>query len=550
MSAYDNPKIIEDMYGAKAYANAATQLSQTIVSGFQTMVENRNKQADIAAKKKDLWNTSYVESEIKATEAANANWDQMEADGKPKGIIDQAKELFEAKMYGGTHMINGVEREFGKGSLFMATESKMNSSLDPTVRKDYIKKVASVNKLLKSSSEQGALILTDEKIFDEVVGGTEGFYWNGGSDEEKYNNYLASSSLYNKEMGGGITQEKVYDIVEVDGEEQSIVTVNSKIPENSKQAAFFSDRKKYPLVNGMINVEWKKNLSDGSWDGNFVNESTVKPIEYNKEGENSGVIDDGKLSSNYQHQLTGSISKGDTIDKKEILTFVNVDGGMSNMSNIVDGRADQIANMVLRGSDLQKADAYHYLETMGFTGVNYAQEFKDKKITEKQIESLFSNYINEDMKTHFKLGMERDPATGKFVNQQVNGLELKRRIITQDQIDELAEANVDVTNIKAGTEQYFYVDSAGSSKSKDGNNNNSTGNGDANEREIAKSKKALNESEEEANTYFTVARTLGAGTGGRKLIYNPDNKKYQVEDKEGEPIGMEMTYEEAKKLYR
>jgi hypothetical protein len=220
------------------------------------------------------------------------------------------------------------------------------------------------------------------------------------------------------------------------------------------------------------------------------------------------------------------------------------------MSNIVDGRADQIANMVLRGSDLQKADAYHYLETMGFTGVNYAQEFKDKKITEKQIESLFSNYINEDMKTHFKLGMERDPATGKFVNQQVNGLELKRRIITQDQIDELAEANVDVTNIKAGTEQYFYVDSAGSSKSKDGNNNNSTGNGDANEREIAKSKKALNESEEEANTYFTVARTLGAGTGGRKLIYNPGTQKYQVEDKEGEPIGREMTYEEAKKLYR
>ena len=549
MSAYDNPKIIEDMYGAKAYANAATQLSQTIVSGFQTMVESRNKQADIAAKKKDLWNTSYVESEIKATEAANANWDQMEADGKPKGIIDQAKELFEAKMYGGTHMINGVEREFGKGSLFMATESKMNSSLDPTVRKDYIKKVASVNKLLKSSSEQGALILTDEKIFDEVVGGTEGFYWNGGSDEEKYNNYLASSSLYNKEMGGGITQEKVYDIVEVDGEEQSIVTVNSKIPENSKQAAFFSDRKKYPLVNGMINVEWKKNLSDGSWDGNFVNESTVKPIEYNKEGESSGVIDDGKLGSNYQHQLTGSISKGDTIDKKEILTFVNVDGAMSNMSNIVDGRADQIASMVLRGSDLQKADAYHYLETMDRTGINYAEEFKNGRITEEKLQEDLAGFINEDMKTHFKLGMERNEK-GKFVNQQVNGLELKRRIITQDQIDELAEANVDVTNIKAGTEQYFYVDSAGSSKSKDGNNNNSTGNGDANEREIAKSKKALNESEEEANTYFTVARTLGAGTGGRKLIYNPDNKKYQVEDKEGEPIGMEMTYEEAKKLYR
>ena len=542
MSAYDNPKIIEDMYGAKAYANAATQLSQTIVSGFQTMVENRNKQADIAAKKKDLWNTSYVESEIKATEAANANWDQMEADGKPKGIIDQAKELFEAKMYGGTHMINGVEKEFGKGSLFMATESKMNSSLDPTVRKDYIKKVASVNKLLKSSSEQGALILTDEKIFDEVVGGTEGFYWNGGSDEEKYNNYLASSSLYNKEMGGGIIQEKVYDIVEVDGEEQSIVTVNSKIPENSKQAAFFSDRKKYPLVNGMINVEWKKNLSDGSWDGNFVNESTVKPIEYNKEGESSGVIDDGKLSSNYQHQLTGSISKGDTIDKKEILTFVNVDGAMSNMSNIVDGRADQIASMVLRGSDLQKADAYHYLETMDRTGINYAEEFKNGRITEEKLQEDLAGFINEDMKTHFKLGMERNEE-GKFVNQQVNGLELKRRIITQDQIDELAEANVDVTNIKAGTEQYFYVDSAGKDKStgKTGDTNKLT----------EKQQDKVDFASDVANNpdTFKVMRTI-PGSGGRKIRLNSDGT-YKIYKSNGDPVEgkSKVPKEELMKIY-
>ena len=528
MSAYDNPKIIDDLYGAKAYANAASQVSQALVSGFQTVVENRNKQADIATKKKELWNTSYVEAEIKANEAANANFDQMEADGKPKGIIDQAKDLFQAKLYGGTHMINGVEKEFGKGSLFMDTETKMNSNLDPALRKNYIKKVASVNKLLKSSSEQGALILTDESVFDNVVAGVEGFYWNGGSDEEKYNNYLASSSLYNKEIGGGITQEKVYDIVEVNGEEQSTVTVNSKIPENSIQAAFFSNRKKYPLVNGMINVKWERNLSNGSWDGNFVNESTIKPIEYSKEGEAVKIIDDGKLASNYQHELTGSLSKGGTMDKKEILTFVNVDGAMSNMSSIVDGRADQIANMVLKGSDLQKADAYHYLESMGRTGVNYAEEFKNKKITEEQLQKDLAGFINEDMKTHFKLGMERDPDTGKFVNQKVNGLELKRRMITQDQIDELAEANVDVTNIKAGTEQYFYVDSAGKDKPTD-----KTG-----------GTKSLTEKQQEKVTFaddvannpdsFKIMRTI-PGSGGRKIKLNNDGT-YKIYGSNDSPI--------------
>ena len=527
MSAYDNPKIIDDLYGAKAYANAASQVSQALVSGFQTVVENRNKQADIATKKKELWNTSYVESEIKANEAANANFDQMEADGKPKGIIDQAKDLFQAKLYGGTHMINGVEKEFGKGSLFMDTETKMNSNLDPALRKNYIKKVASVNKLLKSSSEQGALILTDESVFDNVVAGVEGFYWNGGSDEEKYNNYLASSSLYNKEMGGGITQEKVYDIIEVNGEEQSTVTVNSKIPENSIQAAFFSDRKKYPLVNGMINVKWERNLSDGSWDGNFVNESTIKPIEYSKEGEAVKIIDDGKLASNYQHELTGSLSKGGTMDKKEILTFVNVDGAMSNMSSIVDGRADQIANMVLKGSDLQKADAYHYLESMGRTGVNYAEEFKNKKITEEQLQKDLAGFINEDMKTHFKLGMERDPDTGKFVNQKVNGLELKRRMITQDQIDELAAANVDVTNIKAGTEQYFYVDSAGKDKSTSGKGT---------DRKISKDEILFNniaDSIDDGN--LSMFNSIQATPGG-KTFYKMINEEIYEVDSDGAQV--------------
>ena len=527
MSAYDNPKIIDDLYGAKAYANAASQVSQALVSGFQTVVENRNKQADIATKKKELWNTSYVEAEIKANEAANANFDQMEADGKPKGIIDQAKDLFQAKLYGGTHMINGVEKEFGKGSLFMDTETKMNSNLDPALRKNYIKKVASVNKLLKSSSEQGALILTDESVFDNVVAGVEGFYWNGGSDEEKYNNYLASSSLYNKEMGGGITQEKVYDIIEVNGEEQSTVTVNSKIPENSIQAAFFSDRKKYPLVNGMINVKWERNLSDGSWDGNFVNESTIKPIEYSKEGEAVKIIDDGKLASNYQHELTGSLSKGGTMDKKEILTFVNVDGAMSNMSSIVDGRADQIANMVLKGSDLQKADAYHYLESMGRTGVNYAEEFKNKKITEEQLQKDLAGFINEDMKTHFKLGMERDPDTGKFVNQKVNGLELKRRMITQDQIDELAAANVDVTNIKAGTEQYFYVDSAGKDKSTSGKGT---------DRKISKDEILFNniaDSIDDGN--LSMFNSIQATPGG-KTFYKMINEEIYEVDSDGAQV--------------
>jgi hypothetical protein len=76
------------------------------------------------------------------------------------------------------------------------------------------------------------------------------------------------------------------------------------------------------------------------------------------------------------------------------------------------------------------------------------------------------------MLSHYNLGQERD-GEGKFVNQKVNGLALSTRTINQDQIDELEKNGVDVSNIKAGTEQYFYVDAKSTDKETSNNFRNS-----------------------------------------------------------------------------
>ncbi len=44
MSAYDNPTIIQDLYGSKAWAAAAGQVNEALASGLDTMVKNREKQ--------------------------------------------------------------------------------------------------------------------------------------------------------------------------------------------------------------------------------------------------------------------------------------------------------------------------------------------------------------------------------------------------------------------------------------------------------------------------------------------------------------------------
>ena len=98
MSAYDNPTIIQDLYGSKAWAAAAGQVTQAVNSGLEAMAKNREKQADIVAAKQKMYNKSYVQAEIKQTELANTNFSLMESEGKPAGLIEQAQQLSEYEM--------------------------------------------------------------------------------------------------------------------------------------------------------------------------------------------------------------------------------------------------------------------------------------------------------------------------------------------------------------------------------------------------------------------------------------------------------------------
>jgi hypothetical protein len=230
------------------------------------------------------------------------------------------------------------------------------------------------------------------------------------------------------------------------------------------------------------------------------------------------------------------------------MEFVNIDGALSSMKNLFNAKAGTITKM-LQGNPTDQQDAYNYLESLGRAGIDYAEQIKSGKFSAEDVQQEILGYINDDFLTHFNLGQERD-SSGKFVNQKVNGLELQKRMITQEQIDELKEAGVDVSNVKPNTEQYFYIEESDVAKAQKNNNPSRTNVGDANERELRKSKKVLDEGEDAAKEYFTVARTLGAGTGGRKLVYDPVAQKFQIENKDGDPIGDAMTFEQAKKLYR
>ena len=531
MSAYDNPTIIQDLYGSKAWAAAAGQVTQAVTKGLDVIKENREKQADIVAAKQKLYTKSYIQAEIKQTELANSNFSLMETEGKPKGLIEQAKNLSEYEMYGGIHQVEDivdgkvvmVDKDFGVGSIKAMAEVNANLTLDPETRKKYLKLANNQKDNLKNVAKEGAVVMGDQEVVNALLSGDKDSYWFGDNEGEKYTNYLVASSLYNKEVGGGVKTIKKYGRDEVDGKSNSILDVQIQIPKGSTQATVFTDEyiknnENVSVVGDNIVVSWKRNLTDGSWDGNLAAKSSIKSLDFNTINKENGSIKNGELNKQYRTELTGTKTRGRSQSQKEVLTFVNVKGFLDGVDTQVSARADTLAQMVLTGSPDDKGDVAHELERMGYMGVEYTKLIEGGG-TKEDISNIFKGYIQDDMLSHYKLGQERGP-DGKFVNQKVNGLAMEERVITQDQIEELEKNGVDITNIKAGQEHYFYVDSSSVEKGSSGKGSSTP----TKLTEDQKTKKFITTSIYDNPESLDVGYTI-PGTGGMILKY--ENGMYQ-----------------------
>lgn len=551
MSAYTNPTIIQDLYGAKAWADATTQATGAIVQGLNKLQEHRQKQADIVEKKKQIYQKSYISAEQKALEASEANFIKLENEGADKGFIEQAREQVEYEMYGGVYEYKGFKKDYGIGTIKMAAEVNSNLDLDPDKRKEYQRAIAGQQRTFNNFSKEAAIPLSDKDDFEKAISGEEGYYL-AGTGAGQYTNYLVGSSIYNKPLPSNVevTNRSFERIQNSKNDLESVMKLSFKIKAGTPEAASYSDESKYPVVDGYIQVDWSRNLSDGSWSGDMARQNIIPKIDYNAQAKEFNVVKNGQLNKQYKHKLAGTKTKGDTLDQVKSMEFVNIDGALSSMKNLFNAKAGTITKM-LQGNPTDQQDAYNYLESLGKAGVDYANLIKSGKHSTEDVQQEILGYINDDFLTHFNLGQERDPSTGKFVNQKVNGLELQKRMITQEQIDELKEAGVDVSNVKPNTEQYFYIEESDVSKAKNTNNNSSkTKTGDANERELQNSFEVMEQGEDAAKTWFEVARTLGDGTGGRKLVYNPGAELFFQINKDGDPIGDGFGFGKAKALYR
>ncbi len=547
MGAYDNPTIIKDMYGAEAWAAAANQVSNASVGMVKSFADAAVKRAEEAEKEEE--DRSALEASVirRQSEAANKNFNSEAWANAPKSLIEQAKEYNNFSMLGGVHMYNGSEVDFGIGSV-KADMLVSDSNTSPEDKIKYMAIVNDLNNSLKTFSTEAALVLADEEDFNNSLT-SKGSYYSGNNASERFDSQLVANALYNKNgiMPDGFEVDKRYSKVFKDKSSKLSQTLlsfdfktninNPLLPEDVRE-----QYKNKQDADGNIVIKKEYNLSDGSFSGNLINPAELENADYISASK--GLTNEaGVFSDKMEVPLASSsnIQKGKDINVQTVSKWMDVGAYESAVGETVKKQAGEAFSLM--NQTQQGFEAYLRNVQPRSAMPEYNKLLENKKLTPDEIVNLLEE--TEMKSAKYKVGLLEgvsDP----------DGFQMVRRAITQSEIDDLKAAGIPAAEkMNAGDMQYFKTKSTEKQKPKPGGSGSGSGSsGDANEREIAKSKKALGGSEESAAAYFTVARTLGAGTGGRKLIYLPDSQKYQVEDKEGNPIGKEMTHEEAKKLYR
>ena len=209
MSAYDNPKLINDK-SALGWAAAAQQVSQAVVTGYQNYVDFKIKNAEIAKKKQDVFDLAWNKASLKAYESADQIYEDVEDAGLENSIIDKAKAIQ-------VRLMEGVGKpgddDYVMGSIEAKTILETRGGLTKEQRKDYSDIVSAANKNLRDLQDDAGIILSDVKdveLYKDGPGPGRESNWEGGNFQEQLGTQLAAFGLSNISAEGTTVDSKDY----------------------------------------------------------------------------------------------------------------------------------------------------------------------------------------------------------------------------------------------------------------------------------------------------------------------------------------------------
>ena len=474
MSAYDNPKLINDK-SALGWAAAAQQVTQAVVTGYQNYVDFKIKNAETAKKKQEVFDLAWNEALLKAYENADKTYEDVEDAGLENSIIDQAKKIQ-------VRLMEGVGKpgddDYVMGSIEAQTILKTRGGLSKKERKDLTDKVSAANKNLKDLQDDAGIILSDVQdveLYKDGPGPGRESNWEGGNFQEQLGTQLAAFGLSNISAEGMTVDSKDYRRLSNGDRVVEVVTTVAKgskiLKDGFGEGGWLAEAKNKDANNtykvnddGSVTFTWKKNMKN--WDGQLL-----KATEAATDGNQTLV--DAKILNKSKGEITASFKTawtpvGNTIgtDAGKVRTlveseFIDMKGIDKSLEKQLEGR---LASLVALSPRDKKAYMEQRLE-MGDINMN---DFV--KLTQEQQESWIRlaeiNKIREDAGLTSSMNIDqlmasKNPDTNEYYTREeaeekvgeTPGFGFVRRELTKDDIKQLQKRGL--TNYKAGEYGYF-----------------------------------------------------------------------------------------------
>jgi len=300
MGAYDNPTIIQDLYGAKAWAEAAAGVTQTVV---QQMAERRkrfDKLQEEAEKAANLRALAWNETALTENEDLNTALDTYASKnlGKNQTIIEQARLI-------GEGLLNGSEA-FGMGAIEAKTLLRTETGLTRKEREKY-QDIVNISDNFQSRMKNAAGVIGADV---EVIKGMnpaeiENYFWQGETMADKTGSQFAGIALAEKRIEGVTSTKTLNHRKGADGRYQNILTVDTKIKRSHdliKDIAAFQNSDDYKEdENGYITIHWERDLN--RWEGGVL-EELIAGTNYDEINEQTKITKpNGKLSNDVEVNL-------------------------------------------------------------------------------------------------------------------------------------------------------------------------------------------------------------------------------------------------------
>ena len=473
MSAYDNPKLINDQ-SALAWAAAAQQVSSSVVSAFDKIVKFQNDQKEVSDKKQEVFDIAWNAQSLSQYQTLSEVSDQLEDAGVQNSIIKNAQDIQK-------RLMNGIGKEGDKdykmGSIEAATILKTRG-VDKDEREKLNEIITKANSNLKTTTKTAGIIMTDVaqiEPFKGTPGPGRNQYWQGNNFAEQLGSQLAGFSLSNM-ASDGITLDKK-ELTLDDNGNQILTVVNTVSKDNPiiknwginvdnkglGQMVKGKDTSNMYKVNddGSVTFTFEKDMSN--WDGDLLQETELATdyktimVDQNVLGPNGKELAEG-FSTYLPETVTNSSNGRMQVQTREFVDIKKID---SIMKESLVGRLKGLYSLPPgeKKAYMEQRLGLGEVDINKFAMLNEQQQSDWLEIAE--IGKMREQFGLTSTEGVVDLQKRKNPITDKLYTEeeakeylnQLPGFNMKRVLVDNDLLEEMETAGV--VGYREGEYAYF-----------------------------------------------------------------------------------------------